>query len=187
MCGTHQRRRDETCAAWPKLSLSEQEGPDPVPPSLRYLSLPSQGFPGARAGWGRKPAEVEERERKGWSSVGELAPGTRENGVSSRLPTPVNPHVPLTFSPDPSPGYGGDQRAAPKAGVQRWVEGGPLRCWECARTLGWSLLEVGPVLRCKLGFEGYQASGSSFPGNFLFPPPWNTCPHCPSSLSSFLL
>lgn len=90
-------RRDETCAAWPKLSLSEQEGPDPVPPSLRYLSLPSQGFPGARAGWGRKPAEVEERERKGWSSVGELAPGTRENGVSFRLPTPVNPHVPSHF------------------------------------------------------------------------------------------
>lgn len=46
-----------------------------------------------------------------------------------------------------------------------------LRCWECPRTLGCSLLEVGPVQRCWLGFEGYQASRNSFRGDFSFPTP----------------
>lgn len=147
--------------------------------SRKNLILPSSAcstlFPTARASQGQGLAgggslqEVEERERRGWRGVAGLVPGTWENGVSFRLPTSVNPHCLLTFLPDLSPGNWGDQKAAPNAGLPRWVEDEQLRCWECARILGWSLLEVELVLRCKLGFKGYQASGSSFRGGFFFP------------------
>lgn len=46
-----------------------------------------------------------------------------------------------------------------------------LRCWECPRTLGCSRLEVGPVQRCWLGFEGYQASRKFLQRRLLFPHP----------------
>lgn len=107
------------CAAWPKLQSLSAEGPDPVLSSLRYPSPPSQGFPGQGLSRGGSLLEVEERERQGWSGVEGLVPGTWENGVPFRLPTSVNPHFSLTFPTHLSPGNRGDQKTAPKAGVQR--------------------------------------------------------------------